>query len=78
MSSRFSDRIAELASTVATEVQRLQGHYSSNDIPNDDSANTQFPPDLDVSRFKTIEAATELKELLMQPFELIMHQHVST
>lgn len=75
MSSRASDRIAELASTIATEVERLK---DSHNIDNDDAANTQISPDLDVSRFKTIEAATELKELLMQPFELIMHQHVST
>lgn len=78
MSSRVSNRIAELASTIATDVQRLQEHFTSSEIDNDDSANTHLPPDLDVCRFKTVEAATELKELLMQPFELIMHQHVST
>lgn len=77
----MSSRMVELATTIAQETARLEEHHSKQGLepPSFEqhaSTLSSLPAHMQASRMHVIQATTELKELLMDPFELIMNHFV--
>ncbi|KAI1098865.1 putative O-methyltransferase [Jackrogersella minutella] len=74
-------RIAELAATVATHTQRIDGYLSQQGLPYpsfeaNGPSDLQLPPDIEQSRGIVLEASQELNDLLQGPRNLLFnHEH---
>ncbi|KAM3417123.1 hypothetical protein BST61_g8699 [Cercospora zeina] len=78
MASAAPSRMQQLASIIAQHSAQLEAHVQTGPSLSDDHPSAPFarlPPELDHSRRTLMEAAADLRELLMQPLELVMHHH---